>query len=113
MDADQARQVSRHIRGGQQHSYPESGMGGGQGGQSSLPGGDMGMGMGMAPDMSQPHVDLVVPMNNSPSCLEIADHIPNCPICSKLYESDKTIYLIAIVVLAMICIILLKKVLDV
>jgi hypothetical protein len=50
---------------------------------------------------------------DSPSCLDVADHVENCPICSKIYKSDQTIYLIAIVVLAVISIILLKKVLDV
>ena len=49
----------------------------------------------------------------SPSCLDVAEHIANCPICSKFYNTDKTIYIIAIVVLAIICILLLKKVLDV
>jgi hypothetical protein len=50
---------------------------------------------------------------DSPSCLDVADHVENCPICSKIYKTDTTIYLIAIVVLAIISIILLKKVLDV
>ena len=49
---------------------------------------------------------------NSPSCLDVASHIESCPICSKLYNADKTIYIIAIVVLSIICLLLLKKVLD-
>jgi hypothetical protein len=55
----------------------------------------------------------MAPTRDSPSCLDVADHVENCPICSKIYKSDQTIYLIAIVVLAVIAIILLKKVLDV
>lgn len=51
--------------------------------------------------------------SNTPTCLEVAEHIANCPICSKLYNNDKTIYIIAIVVLAIISIFLLKRVLDV
>jgi hypothetical protein len=47
------------------------------------------------------------------TCIEIAEHVSNCPICSKLYKSDCTIYIIAIVVLAIICILLLKKTLDI
>ena len=50
--------------------------------------------------------------NNSPSCLEVAEHIANCPICSKFYNSDKTPYIIAIVILLIVCILLIKKVLD-
>ena len=49
---------------------------------------------------------------NTPSCLNVAEHIANCPICSKFYNDDKSIYIIAIVVLAVICVLLLKKVLD-
>lgn len=50
--------------------------------------------------------------DNTPSCLAVAEHIANCPICSKFYNDDKSIYIIAIVVLCVICILLLKKVLD-
>ena len=49
----------------------------------------------------------------SPSCLDVAEHVSKCPICSKFYNTDKTIYIIAIITLAIICILLLKKVLDV
>ena len=48
----------------------------------------------------------------TPSCLDVAEHIANCPICSKFYNDDKTIYIIAIIVLAVICVLLLKRVLD-
>jgi len=46
------------------------------------------------------------------NCVGISDHIGNCPICSKLYSNDKTMYIIAIVILAIIVILLLKKVLE-
>ena len=49
---------------------------------------------------------------NSPSCLDVAEHIANCPICSKFYNTDKTIYIISIVLLCIVCILLLKKILD-
>jgi hypothetical protein len=49
----------------------------------------------------------------APTCLEIADHIAKCPICSKFYKKDSTVYIIAIVVLSLICILLLKRVLDI
>lgn len=50
--------------------------------------------------------------DNTPSCLDVAEHIANCPICSKFYNNDKTLYIVAIVILAVICVILLKKVID-
>ena len=51
-------------------------------------------------------------LDGTPSCLNVAEHISGCPICSKFYNDDKSIYIIAIIVLAVICILLLKKVLD-
>ena len=51
--------------------------------------------------------------DGSPTCIDIANHIASCPICSKFYNNDKTIYIIAIILLALICILLLKKLLDV
>jgi hypothetical protein len=46
------------------------------------------------------------------NCIDIANHISGCPICSKLYGDDKTPYMIVIVLLVVVCIILLKKVID-
>ena len=45
-------------------------------------------------------------------CLNISDHIQNCRICSKYYDTDKTIYIIIIVILLVICALLIRKVLD-
>jgi len=47
------------------------------------------------------------------SCIDVSDHCNNCPICSKLYNQDRTVYIIIITILALICFILLKKVLNV
>lgn len=47
------------------------------------------------------------------SCIEVADHIKHCPLCSKFYANDKTLYMIVIIVLSIICILLIKKVLDI
>src|SRR5690606_16592347 len=46
--------------------------------------------------------------HGSPTCLEVAEHVVNCPICSKFYSNDKTVYIIAIIVLTVIVILLLK-----
>jgi hypothetical protein len=59
-----------------------------------------------APMMMQPD-----PM--SYNCVDIAKHIQGCPICSKFYHNDKTVYIIAIVVLSIVCLLLLKRVLNV
>jgi len=46
------------------------------------------------------------------SCLDVHNHLENCPICRKIYKNDKTVLIIAIVILAILCILLLKKVLN-
>jgi len=51
-------------------------------------------------------------LRHTPTCLEIAEHVSMCPICSKFYNNDKTVCIIAIIMLSIICILLLKRVLD-
>ena len=51
--------------------------------------------------------------DGSPSCLQVADHIANCPLCSKFYKNDQTIYIVVIVLLAIVCLLLLKRVLKI
>jgi len=53
-----------------------------------------------------------IPQNSPYSCLDVAGHIDNCPICSKFYNNDKSVYIVTIIVLVIICIILLKKVIG-
>jgi len=47
------------------------------------------------------------------NCIDIAKHVQDCPICSRFYHNDKTVYIIAIVVLSIVCLLLLKRVLNV
>lgn len=49
---------------------------------------------------------------SEPSCIDCARHAAGCPVCKSYFGNDKTIYIIAIIVLAAICLLLLKKVLD-
>ena len=46
------------------------------------------------------------------SCVSVSDHVLNCKVCTKLYSNDRTIYIITIFMLSIICILLLKKVLN-
>lgn len=62
---------------------------------------------------NQKNLNKIIMPEGSPSCIEVAEHFMSCPVCSRLYNNDKTVYIIAIVVLAFISILLLKKVLDV
>lgn len=63
-----------------------------------------------------PQVNDMVPKYHlppgSPSCIDVANHVEICPICNRYYNTDKSVYIIAIVVLAIICILLLKRVLN-
>jgi hypothetical protein len=72
------------------------------------------------PQQPQPHVGFVSDVRNKFEdekrriyCIEVAEHINSCPICSKFYNVDKTPYILAIVILSIICIILLKRVLSI
>lgn len=64
------------------------------------------------PTETEPPRPTARPTACSPTCLDISDHVGSCPICSRLYNNDKSIYIIAIVLLSIICILLLKRVLN-
>lgn len=46
-------------------------------------------------------------------CVDVLHHCKGCPVCSRFYNNDNTLYLVIIAILAIFCIILLKKVLNV
>lgn len=46
------------------------------------------------------------------NCISVADHAANCIVCSKLYNNDKSLYLAIIGVMIVICVILMKKVVE-
>jgi len=60
-----------------------------------------------------PPVHFERPDPMSLNCVDVAMHIQHCPICSKFYNGDKSLYVIVIVILAIICLLLLKRVLGV
>ena len=47
------------------------------------------------------------------SCVDIAEHVQNCPVCGKLYKNDNTMYVGIIAILVILCILLIKRVLEV
>lgn len=68
-----------------------------------------------AGDQPQPSPPLPPPSPPQPylNCIDVAKHIQDCPICSKFYKNDNTVYIISIVILAIVCLLLLKRVLNV
>jgi len=72
------------------------------------------------PPMLQHDQSRRVPLQIDPSssrylsmnCIDIANHIYYCPICSKFYACDRRLYIITIAVLVIICVMLLKRVID-
>ena len=46
------------------------------------------------------------------TCIQVANHIRQCPICSKFYDTDKSVYIVVIVILVVMVMILLKRVLE-
>lgn len=93
----------KFIRPGMGHPMPESGMGSYSQHQHQQE---------FFTPPPQYHEAQMRPPVGSPTCLEIADHVGSCPICSRFYKTDNTVYIIAIVILAIICILLLKRVLN-
>lgn len=48
-----------------------------------------------------------------PNCIMIAEHVQSCPICSQLYNSNvNKLYLMLLAIVSIICILLIKKILD-
>lgn len=56
----------------------------------------------------QPHQMIM----SSLSCVDVAEHAANCIVCSRLYNTDMTLYIIIISILLLTIVILIKKVLD-
>ncbi len=50
---------------------------------------------------------------NIPNCIQISEHIRDCPICTRFYKNDNTIHIIIIIILSIMCLLLLKRVLDI
>lgn len=48
-------------------------------------------------------------MYSDMNCIDVHSHIQSCPICSKFFKNDSSIYIIIIVILVVICILLTKK----
>ncbi len=46
------------------------------------------------------------------NCPSVMMHINSCPLCNKLYNPDRTLYILMIVILAVVCVILLKRAMD-
>lgn len=47
------------------------------------------------------------------NCIDVAEHTHNCLVCSKLYTNNNTLYILIIVFLAIVNLLLLKRILDV
>jgi hypothetical protein len=47
------------------------------------------------------------------SCIDVCNHVNSCPVCSRFYNNDKTIYIIIIVLLSIITVICFKKILNI
>ena len=51
-------------------------------------------------------------MEREITCIEIANHIKDCPICSKFYNNDQSVYIASIALLVIVCILLFKRILE-
>jgi hypothetical protein len=97
-------QIQKFIRGG--HAPPmESGME--RGGY-----GNINYGGAQQPNNVPLEQILQQLMHRPVSCVEISEHVQSCPICSKFYSTDNTAYIVLIVILTVVCLMLLKRVLN-
>ena len=67
------------------------------------------------PEQPQQQLEVIQPQIDATyiNCIDIARHIQDCPICSRFYRCDTTLYTIIIVILAIVCLLLIKRVLNV
>lgn len=49
------------------------------------------------------------PQSQQFTCLDIIQHINKCPICSRLHDTDKTLYIMAIFLMGVVIVILLIR----
>jgi hypothetical protein len=45
-------------------------------------------------------------------CVTVAQHVESCPICSRLYDTDKTLYILAIMGLLILCFLMVKHIIK-
>ena len=118
LNSDEMTQDSPRLRKFIRGNYAppsESGMenDGGMYGGGSLNGGSNPNGsnpLGLSPQMMQ---QMMQQMQQRPiSCIEISEHISQCPICSKFYSPDNTIYIVLIVILVVLCLMMLKRIVN-
>ena len=50
--------------------------------------------------------------STEPTCVDVAEHAANCPVCSQLYSSNNNMFYIIIAVLVLIIILLFVRVLE-
>ena len=50
--------------------------------------------------------------NGGVNCPSVMMHINSCPLCNKLYNPDRTLYILLIVIIAVVCLVLMKRVMD-
>ncbi len=46
------------------------------------------------------------------NCPSVMLHINSCPLCNKLYNPDRTLYILVIVILAIVSLIMMKRVME-
>lgn len=107
LSPEMAQKLQRHVRNTRTVLNPEAGMSA------------YGHGAAMAHEAYEPReqIEHMAPPGLNPltgiSCLDFNQHVTQCPICSRFYNTDRSVYIIIIVVLTIVCLLLLKRVLDV
>jgi hypothetical protein len=49
----------------------------------------------------------------SVNCVDVMHHIKDCPVCLKLYNAnDKSLYIVIIIILGLVCLLLIKRIFE-
>ncbi len=49
---------------------------------------------------------------NRNSCVDVSEHTVHCTVCSKLYNNNNTVFILVIIFLAIVNLLLLKRILE-
>lgn len=110
---DHAYSGSHHYPGAMSMNYSSSGVTGGAGDMySPALQGDYGTFTQHVLENSPELPALTEHYSSTPTCVDIANHITDCPVCSQLYSQDNTLLYVIIGVLVLIIILMFVKLLD-
>lgn len=67
----------------------------------------------MYTEIEEPQINVNDHHHSHITCMVASDHIHNCRVCARLYNNEeKKVYLFIIIALGIVCILLIKRIID-